>query len=260
MQTRLEAAIRTRSPELIRRIIVVDEAASTQDAAQMLAGGEPGLMLIARLQTGGRGRLGRVWTQKQELGLAATCVLDARRFDPGTLSLAAGLAAVETVNEAVPRGSGSPRIGVRWPNDVVECGQGRKLAGVLVEVRAGVALVGIGINVMQCAGDWPEALRGRAVSILELGGTASRDQVAERLMLNLDSALRLDESALVEQWTQRDVLVGTIAEFMSGGRRVRGRVDSIAPTHEIVVKTDDGRRERLPAATTSLIQPEPPQP
>jgi BirA family biotin operon repressor/biotin-[acetyl-CoA-carboxylase] ligase len=259
MQARLEAAIRARPPGLIRRVIVVDEAASTQDAAYMLAARDPGLMLIAHHQTGGRGRLGRLWTQQQDLGVAATFVLDAHAFRPAVLSLGAGLAAVMTVAEAVPRGSGAPRIGLRWPNDVIECGQGRKLAGVLIEVREGVALAGIGVNVLQCAGDWSEVLRGRAASILELGGSASREEVAERLMLNLDEALRLGENALVEQWTRREVLVGTVAEFLCGGRKVRGRVESIAPTHEIVVKTDDGRCERLPAATTSLIHQEPPQ-
>jgi BirA family biotin operon repressor/biotin-[acetyl-CoA-carboxylase] ligase len=57
---------------------------------------------------------------------------------------------------------------IKLPNDV--CVEGKKVAGMLVEMRAQekashLAIAGIGINVNQTLEDFSEALRPRAVSL-----------------------------------------------------------------------------------------------
>src|SRR5438874_738424 len=79
-----------------------------------------------------------------------------------------------------------------WPNDVVqrELGgtPGRKLAGVLIEKEVALALVGMGINVMQQRADWPEELSRRVTSLHELGARCDRAAVAQRLLEELEAA------------------------------------------------------------------------
>lgn len=242
---RLEAA-RTR---LVDRVAVIAETRSTQDAARAMAGGRPGLLVVAGRQTAGRGRLGRQWVQAGDGGLAATFVLPADRWPQGFVALAAGVATADAIDQALPAAG----VGIRWPNDVVDRASARKIAGVLVERDGTLLLVGIGINVGQRDGDWPEALRSSATSIRQLGGSASRADVAERLLASLDRTLHAPPLDVLRGWTSRDVLLGRRAEFVRDGARRAGVVREINPACEIVLELDDGTTARLPAAGTSLV-------
>ncbi len=246
----LETVIaRSPGPRAIDRVAVLSEAASTQDAARAMCGGRPGLMVTCGVQTGGRGRLGRAWHDAPGKSLAMSVVLDAARFDPALVSLGAGVA----VAGAGARACGVGRLGLRWPNDVVEPGSGRKLAGVLIERSGGLLIVGIGMNVSQRDEDWPEALRGSGVSLAAMGSGISRLDVACLLVSELESALAMPKEALCRAWGACDVLVGTVRTFESGGERWTGLVRSIVPTSEIVIESASGVRHTLAAQTTSLV-------
>jgi len=107
------------------------------------------LMLAAEIQRDGRGRFGRSW--HSPLGTALT-VSFAYHFERDVaqlsgISLVCGLA----VRAAVAQHGVEAQL--KWPNDVLV--QGKKLAGILVEVqvfepRTLIAVIGIGLNV---AGD-----------------------------------------------------------------------------------------------------------
>lgn len=245
------------SSGIVTRVMVLTETDSTQAAARRYARGRAGLLVIAGRQTAGRGRLGRVWTQAGDLGVAMTLALDRSAFAPERLSICAGLAAVVAVERALSgKGQG---VGLRWPNDVVErfddgdAAHGRKFAGVVIEAADELAVLGIGINVHQQQSDWPEALRGRAMSIREAGGRASRIEIAEAVLIELARLFAAPLDEIVEAWRARDVLLGTRVAFMHTGERVEGLVEAISPMHEIVVRRDDGGMVRLPALSTSVV-------
>lgn len=245
MQAALDAAI-ARGGTPVDRAVVVPACGSTQDEARRRCEGRAGLVVVAGRQTAGRGRLGRSWADTSHLGLAATIVVPAG--DPGTLALAAGVAALRCVQAA-----GASGVGVRWPNDVVERGgAGRKIAGVLIEAAAGVALVGIGVNVRQREADWPTDLRGRAASLAALGSGVDRPAAAVLLVDALGEALRSGPDQLAAAWRDADTLIGTRQSFDHDGRRYSGLVSGIDPTSEIELRTDRGV-VRLPALTTSLV-------
>ena len=121
------------------RLIRFDELDSTNSEARRLAeAGEPGpLWIIAREQTAGRGRRGRIW-DSQPGNLAATLLLRPRRRAAvaRSLSFAAALAVADMVAHFAPQ----PRSRVKWPNDVLL--DGRKLAGILLEAAARRTLAG----------------------------------------------------------------------------------------------------------------------
>ncbi len=245
------AAVAARLPRRIAdRVMVLAETASTQDAARAFADGRPGLVVVAGRQTGGRGRLGRRWSDLGGHGLALTLVVDADRYAPGFASLAAGVAAAEAVARCVRESS----IGLRWPNDVVERGSGCKLGGVLIERFGAVLAVGVGINVLQREQDWPSDVRGVATSVAELGGGSSRIDVATYLLEELDEGFGSPPESLTEQWRRRDVLTGRAAVFVHDSRRHEGMVEGIDPASHIVLRLASGEHIRLPALTTSLVR------
>ncbi len=104
-------------------------------------------LLVAQLQTGGRGRLGRQWHgQCGQLAFSLGIYLTPPAWEG--LSLAVGCAVAESLHA---------RVLLKWPNDLWV--DGCKLGGILVET-AGVgeaagpaggryAVIGIGINIVR---------------------------------------------------------------------------------------------------------------
>jgi nicotinate-nucleotide pyrophosphorylase len=174
------------------------ETESTNDVARdwALAGAPDGAVVVSARQTRGRGRRARVWESPPDTGLYVSFVLR-----PGwlakkapNLAIVAGMAAYRALEAA-----GVKQLRVKWPNDILA--GGKKICGVLVEPRIGgdrieFAVVGIGINVGQAAGDFPPALRGTATSCRIEGATIAVDRMLERLV----------ESWLVASQTPFDAL------------------------------------------------------
>ncbi|MDQ7012586.1 MAG: biotin--[acetyl-CoA-carboxylase] ligase [Planctomycetota bacterium] len=230
----------------VRHVRVLAETASTQDAAWAACAGRSGWLVLAGRQHAGRGRLGRVWADTADRGLAMTFVLPAQSIH----SVAVGVAVCLGIRECVPE---PERLGLRWPNDVVERESGRKIAGVLIEVKDGVALVGIGINVRQADGEFDPALTGRAVSIRQLGSKADRLCVAERVVAALDGVAGREQGEIVRAAMAMDTIVGTRRRFVHDGREVEGDVVSISLDGAIEVAIAGGGVVKLPAATTSIV-------
>lgn len=146
---------------------------------------DAGDVLVAELQTAGRGRLDRSWISRPGTGITFSALLrpvgvpDARW---GWLPLLAGLAVLDAATTAVA----GVRCGLKWPNDVLGA-DGRKLAGVLCERVDGpagpLAVVGIGINVSATAADLPVP---EATSLALAGGT---DLDRDRLLTAVLDAL-----------------------------------------------------------------------
>jgi BirA family biotin operon repressor/biotin-[acetyl-CoA-carboxylase] ligase len=100
-------------------------------------------------QTGGRGRMGRLWTAPPASSVLVSVILHppSGRHLP-ELSLVAALAAAEAIE-----GATGLTAQVKWPNDVML--NRRKVAGILSELQDEVVVVGIGINVNQTRDELP---------------------------------------------------------------------------------------------------------
>ncbi len=130
---------------------------STMDEAHALAaGGAPaGTLVLAELQTAGRGRGGKRWTSEPRAGIWATLIerpRDASGIE--VLSLRVGLALARVLTRWAERD-----IQLKWPNDLFV--DSRKLAGVLIEARwrdqrPDWVAIGIGIN-LRVPADQPDA-------------------------------------------------------------------------------------------------------
>ena len=247
---RLEAVIT--STRLFTRVTVVAETASTQDSARRMSAGSPGLVVTAGRQTAGRGRLGRAWADTSHLGIAATFVVPRAMRPAPLLAAGAGLAMCATAEDAL---GCTGALGLKWPNDLIEAGGSRrKVGGVLIEADDQVALVGIGVNVLQEKGDFPLELRPRAASLAMLGASTSRIDVLCRLTAHLDSWLAASENDLEAAWARREALRGHRQSFLCPGVTIEGVVESVDVLRGLRVRTDDGRLVELDALTTSVVK------
>jgi BirA family biotin operon repressor/biotin-[acetyl-CoA-carboxylase] ligase len=132
------------------RLTALDSVGSTNDEAAAAARrGEPGrLWIVAREQRAGRGRHGRPWVSPPGNLYASLLLVDpcAPAVAP-QLGFIAGLALHEAV--AAASGLDAPRLGLKWPNDLLL--DGAKIAGLLLEghQRDGMfaVVIGFGVNV-----------------------------------------------------------------------------------------------------------------
>jgi BirA family biotin operon repressor/biotin-[acetyl-CoA-carboxylase] ligase len=180
------AAIRAGLEPPWTSVRVVDETDSTN--ADLLAGVEQtadGTVLVAEYQRSGRGRLDRTWTSPPRSGLTMSALL--RPGTPiatwGWLPLLAGVAVCDAVNAT------GVDAALKWPNDLLVGieqrspvgAQGRKAAGILVQVADEAAVVGIGLNVSTTADELPIptaaslATQGASVDRAELLGALLRE-------------------------------------------------------------------------------------
>jgi BirA family biotin operon repressor/biotin-[acetyl-CoA-carboxylase] ligase len=186
------------------------ETDSTNARARALAqsGAPHGLLVTASAQTAGRGRQGRVWSAPPGRSLLLSVLL---RDPPELLPLVAAVAVARTVG---------PKAQIKWPNDIHL--DGRKVAGILAEGRPQErwAVVGIGLNVALDVADLPPELH-------ETAATMGRDPsevpaVRDILLAELERALALEPSALLDAWRERDALDGREIAWNGGTGVARG--------------------------------------
>jgi BirA family biotin operon repressor/biotin-[acetyl-CoA-carboxylase] ligase len=176
-----------------REIIVLDLSGSSYDAIFQIAtpNSSEGLVLFAEHQTAGRGQRGNRWESAAAKGLWFSILLRPRIEINRSPLLTAW--AAETISEAIEN-EFPLKTTIKLPNDVQI--DGRKVAGVLVEMRAHEkapysAIVGIGINVNQALEDFPKELQSQAISLaIALGRQVDRQTFAIVLLRNLDRSYR----------------------------------------------------------------------
>jgi BirA family biotin operon repressor/biotin-[acetyl-CoA-carboxylase] ligase len=204
-----------------REIIVLEQTGSTNDAILQVAfsqeasvsslpavalakEGPPslvdeGLVLFAEHQTAGRGQRGNRWESAAGKGLWFSILLrpEIQLIDSGRLTIWA----IKAIADVIRSELGLKPV-IKLPNDVQL--SGRKIAGVLVEMRAQdkaphLAVVGIGINVNQSRADFPAELQDKAISLaMALGRQVDRQDFAVALLRNLDLRYREKFSQAVE--------------------------------------------------------------
>jgi BirA family biotin operon repressor/biotin-[acetyl-CoA-carboxylase] ligase len=219
---------------------------STNDEALALArSGEIGpLFVVAKSQTGGRGRQGRVWSSPPG-NLFASFLLS----DPAPLVLlpqlgfVAGVALAQALRALL---GGDERLRLKWPNDILF--DGAKLAGLLLEsttLPGGriACVIGFGVN----CGSSPVGL---AYPTSHLTQAAERPvepgEVLAALGPSLQNQLELWDrgagfSTIRQAWLAIAAGVDDIITVTSFSRVVTGRFAGLDETGRLLVETEGGR-------------------
>lgn len=219
---RAEWALSTRA--LGRRTLVYERLASTNTLALSLAD-QPdshGLAFLADEQSAGRGQHGRVWSAPARSSVLLSVLLHppAELRRPVLLTAWAAVSVCAIVQEL----TGLP-CRIKWPNDVFLAG--RKVCGTLIEQGRGT-VVGIGLNVQQSAEFFAEAGLHEATSLSLQGATVSSEEVARRLLQELDagwSALEQGElDPLESRWKWHLGHLGHLVRVECAGENHVGRL------------------------------------
>jgi BirA family biotin operon repressor/biotin-[acetyl-CoA-carboxylase] ligase len=223
--------------------VCLDRVESTNDLLLRAeaAGAPEGLVVTAERQSRGRGRFGRRWQSDSSGGIYASLLLRPNLGLPQAhrLTILTTVAAAEALEEVA---GFSPKI--KWPNDLI--GSQGKLGGILTEVvgeggrlRGGV--VGMGINVSQESGAFPEEIRGRASSLrLETGRVFRRVEVLAALLRRIAQRCGGGFAEIRSLWEWRCESLGKVVRVQQGGSLIEGYALGLDEDGLLLVRTEAG--------------------
>lgn len=214
------------------RIVTLDTTDSTNRTAFTMAseGAGHGSSVIAREQTGGRGRLGKRWHSPVGRGLYCSIIVRPRISpeDFPLLTMTAGLATALGLDKIT-----DVRFGLKWPNDIYR--RGKKCGGILVESSPLLdpeenhfAVVGIGINVDVKTDEFEPDIRKRATSLyLECGRSIDKQNLFETIHQELLGKVSMLEQegfgSILDHWKKKDILVDSRLDWVNvKGEKVSG--------------------------------------
>lgn len=241
---------------------VLDEVDSTNDEAtrRLAAGQSAPFVVIARRQTKGRGRFGRVWHSEANGNLYVSFgfrpFLSPTRMQTFTLWMGANVCElVASCSSATPS--------LKWPNDLLF--SGRKAGGILTEARIDSdqirdLVLGLGLNINSSVGAWPADLEGRAISVAEhTRSTLDINAFAAALIGRvLDAYERFVQGTYRETfadlWNRHDVLRGRPVTVVQGEERTRGTASGVDDEGALILRTDSGQTRRFRAGEVTLAK------
>ena len=205
--------------------LVLERTTSTQDEVRTRAGDHP-LLVVAGLQTDGRGRSGAGWDTAPR-ALAAS--LGVRPSWPSSswplMTLMAGVAALRSLGD---RADG---MTLKWPNDLMMGND--KLGGILTEASGGLVIVGWGANLY-----WPDPPVGRGSVFRDDPGPRAAVRVARRWTEEMLGLLSREAAEWPRDEYRRSC--STIGEHITWRPDGRGRAADVTPEGGLVVATRGG--------------------
>lgn len=247
--------------DLGRTLHYSEELPSTNALAYRLAeeGAFHGEVVLCEGQTAGKGRRGRVWSSPPGLNLYLSAVLrpELPPQRAAELTLVAAVALAETLNEA------GAEAAIKWPNDV-QIG-GRKVAGILTELaaeadRVRFVVVGMGVNLNARREDFPPEVAELATSLmLARGQRVPRALFAAALLTHLEQWVDLHAeegfAPVREAWKRLSSTLGQEVLVRTERSELRGVAEDIDAAGALMVRTPEGRLERVLAGDVEQVRP-----
>ncbi len=192
-----------------------DSVTSTNDLAKERAksGAPAGLVLVADRQTAGRGRMGRSF-YSEDGGLYMSILLRPEGDAADALSITTRAAVA--VAKAIETHTGCAAA-IKWVNDIYQ--NERKVCGILTEGQIKpdgdmeYAICGIGVNLREPSGGFPEELREVAGAIFGKDEPFDRDALVETILQNFFSG----DADCYDEYVKRDMLRGKTVTVLRGG-------------------------------------------
>ncbi len=228
-----------------------DSLGSTQDEARRLvqAGAAHGTVVTAREQTAGRGRHGRQWASPPgNVYLSILLRLDLPPSRVADLGFVAALAVADAVNAFLP-----DHAALKWPNDVLV--DGAKISGILIEQVESVAIVGIGLNVLDVPKQTPYPVTSLATLTRRADARrrlpqAGEVEVARELLLDafarwLDVWQSSGFEPVRAEWLLRAHPLGTKLHVSTSAEAIEGCFGGLDDDGALLLHTAQGLRRLL---------------
>lgn len=232
---------------------------STNSWAKRLAeeGKPSGTVVVADMQTNGKGRRGRSWETPERMSVPLSILLrpDFLPEKASMLTLVMGLSVVQALENAV-----SLQCSIKWPNDVLI--SEKKVCGILAELYSQIdnmeyMVVGAGVNANMT--EFPEELANKATSLRnELGHPVQRAllvaYILEAFEKNYEKFLHTqDLRDLKEEYTKRLLNTGRPVRILQPQEEFEGVARGIDTWGNLLVeRTDSGVVEQVYAGEVSV--------
>ncbi len=246
-----------------KKVIILPITESTNTLVkEMAAAGEPeGYVVIAKEQTGGRGRRGRSFFSPAGTGVYMSILL---RPDQYTAKQAAGITTMAAVAmcEAIEEIFGEPAM-IKWVNDIFV--RGRKVCGILTEASLNMknglvdyAVLGAGVNVYAPKGGFPEDIANKAGAICP--GAFLEEQMSEGKRKLAVTFLKYfwtyykcsDLSLYTKEYRRRSLAIGQKVIVISGQDTRAAVAYDVDDECCLLVRYENGETERLSSGEISI--------
>lgn len=224
-------------------IYVFSQVDSTNTRAREILGGcSDELLVLASSQLKGKGSHGRSFFSPADTGLYFTASFNGLPAGH-PVTFAAAVAAVGALEKC------GINTQIKWVNDIML--SGRKAGGILCErISSGTVIVGIGINLEQPAGGFPEEIKDIATSVGTQKGI--RDVLAVELYRELERTVHEDAEEIIGSYRDRCGTLGRRISFELNGIRRTGTARSVALDGSLLVEQDGGDTVRLVSGDVSV--------
>lgn len=234
------------------KIETVDIIDSTNDELKRRAEKGEGeiSLLIAEEQTRGRGTKGRSFFSPEGTGIYMSLLLRPT-YPPEECTLLTTMAAVSCA-EAIERAVGlKPQI--KWVNDIYL--DGKKVGGILTQAHLskdcrGVewAIVGIGVNLSEPEGGFPEEIKNIATALGKKGGNLKNRLISEIVNEFVHYYRNLTKKEFIEGYSKRLLGLGEEITVKESGEEYKGTVIGIDDMCRLKIRLPDGEERLLGSA------------
>ncbi len=231
-------------------------ASTNAEAKRIAPWAEDGTVVVAEIQTGGRGRMERAWHSPRG-GVWMSVILKPKI--PPSLAPRVNMAAAVAAARAL-WGLYGLEVEIKWPNDLLV--RGKKICGILTEIGAEIdsldyAVVGIGINANIDPALFPEEWRATSISG-ELGREVRRVELIQRVLEELERAceeMAMSFDRIYQDWRGRSATFGRRVRIVTRNGEFEGSAVVLEADGALLVRRDDGRRERVIAGDCVHLRP-----
>jgi BirA family biotin operon repressor/biotin-[acetyl-CoA-carboxylase] ligase len=199
----------------------------------------PPFIVISEKQTGGHGQYNRKW-ESPVGGLWFTEVITLHSFD--ALSLVISI----PILRVLKRYLSSQMVGVKWPNDIYV--NGKKIAGILINIVGSVAFVGIGINVENSI---PFSINKIATSMsyfVNIDKCSIFKEILQEEEKIISQYLQKGFSLFVNEYNNNLIFLNRTITIVAQ-REITGKVQGVDGTGKLLVETSSGHTEKISSGT-----------
>ncbi len=237
-------------------ITIFQELDSTNNYAKQLGlkGTNENALIIAKSQTGGRGRMGRTFYSPNSTGLYFSILLFPNFSAEKSLFLTvmASVAVAETIMEYDKND-----VKIKWVNDVYV--DGKKACGILTEGKVNsdknldYAVVGIGVNLFAPENDFPNDIKDIATSVFQGNIEENiKDEFLAKILNKFFEIYNGKDTDYIKRYKEYSYLIGKQINIIKGDTTRLAYVLDITDECHLLVKNENGEIEEISSGDVSV--------
>ncbi len=214
------------------------------------------LLLTSKIQTAGRGRLGRSFhSPKGGIYFSYGWRVQDSHFDPGLITMAVALAFKQAVAKYTDRD-----FQIKWVNDILY--KGKKVAGILTEATTSLEtghiesiIIGIGINLIK-EEDFPEDLDKITAAVFDesLPETFNVNELIANSLKNFLYFVGDGKAEIIPLYKESCYTLGKVVRYLKDGEEKEGLAVDIDEHGALIIEDANKQRDVLNFGEAQILK------